>query len=207
MFKINNFRDISKFNRLAKERKIYRTSSLTSYQNDANFIDFLKEKNIETIIDLRAEREIKSCSYKKDFITNFKYIKVHFDPWNQPEWFKKTEHYGTNSEIAYRFFVKGCKDEVRAIFKEISNSKGAIVIHCVAGKDRTGFIIMLIKMLINTPYQIMLADYLASELDAEEAKFKIYYDNIMNEGGIENYLESCGVSKEEFAIIKKTICK
>ena len=202
-----NFRDIAKFNTKAKPKKIFRTSSLTSYQNEDFILNFLNDNNIKTIIDLRAEHEIEKSSYNNDFIKNFNYVKAPFDPWNQPEWFKKTQHFGTNTEIAYRFFVLACKNEVKKVFEAILNTDGAVAIHCLAGKDRTGFIIMLINMLIETPYKIMLADYLASELDAEEDKFKIYYDNILKEGGILKYLKSCGLDENKLNEIKQKIKK
>lgn len=202
-----NFRDVAKFNTRAKPEKIFRTSSPTSYQNDKGFLEFLKEKDINTIIDLRAENEIEKNPYKGNFIGNFNYIKAPFDPWNQPDWFIETQHYGTNTEIAYRFFVMACRDEVKKIFNAIYETEEAVVIHCLAGKDRTGFVILLINMLIDTPYDVMLNDYLASELDAEESKFKIYYDNIISEGGILKYLKSCGINQQEINEIKKKLKK
>lgn len=201
-----NFRDIAKFNTKAKQKKIFRTSSPTAYQNEKFFLEFLKKNDINTIIDLRAENEIEKNPYKKSFINNFNYIKASFDPWNQPEWFKETQHYGTNTEIAYRFFVMACKDEVRRIFETIYEADHAVAIHCLAGKDRTGFVILLINMLLDTPYQIMLEDYLASELDAEESKFKIYYDNIIKGGGIKIYLKSCGINETMIENLKMKLC-
>jgi len=202
-----NFRDIAKFNKKAKPQKVFRTSSLTFYQNEDFILNFLNENNIKTIIDLRAEHEIEKASYNNDFIKNFNYVKAPFDPWNQPKWFKETQHFGTNTEIAYRFFVMACKNEVKKVFEAILDTDGAVAIHCLAGKDRTGFIIMLINMLIETPYEIMLPDYLASELDAEEDKFKIYYNNILEEGGILKYLKSCNLEQEELEKIKQKLIK
>jgi hypothetical protein len=202
-----NFRDIAKFNPTIKQGKIFRTSSLTYYQNDEHIVSFLKKKNINTIIDLRADQEVENDPYDSKFISNFKYIRAPFDPWNQPEWFKRTQHYGTNTEIAYRFFVKACKKEVKKIFDTILESEEAVVIHCVAGKDRTGFIIILINLLIDAPYKNILNDYLASELDASEEKFKIYYENILEEGGIEKYLQSCGINESQINQLRKKLIR
>ncbi len=202
-----NFRDIAKFNSFAKPYKIFRTSSPTAYQKEPFFLKFLIKKKIKTIIDLRAENEIEKNPYKPEFIQNFEYIKAPFDPWNQPDWFKKTEHYGTNTEIAYRFFVKACKPQIKKIFDVIISSEDAVLVHCLAGKDRTGFVILLINMLLKTPYKIMLNDYLASELDAQEEKFKIYYDNILKEGGIETYLKSCRLTENELSTVKQKLKK
>jgi protein tyrosine/serine phosphatase len=143
-----NFRDLAKHNPYIKPNVLYRTSTLTSYQHEDLLMPFLKEKGISTIIDLRALHEIEKNPYDNSFIKNFKYVKAPFDPWNQPDWFKRTENYGTNSEIAYRFFVMACKTEVKKVFETIVDSKGAIIFHCLAGKDRTGFIAMLIHMLM-----------------------------------------------------------
>ncbi|MEA3450334.1 MAG: tyrosine-protein phosphatase [Bacteroidota bacterium] len=202
-----NFRDIAKFNSIANAKKVFRTSSPTPYQEDNFLLEYFKINNITSIIDLRAEHEINKNPYNNDFIKNYKYIKAPFDPWSQPEWFKETQHYGTNTEIAYRFFVMACKNEVKKIFNSIYETEGAVVIHCLAGKDRTGFIIMLISLLIETSYKNMLTDYLASELDAEESKFKIYYDNIMEEGGIIKYLKSCGLNERKLATIQQKLAK
>ena len=200
-----NFRDLAKHNPYIKPNVLYRTSTLTSYQHEDLLMPFLKEKGISTIIDLRALHEIEKNPYDNSFIKNFKYVKAPFDPWNQPDWFKRTENYGTNSEIAYRFFVMACKTEVKKVFETIVDSKGAIIFHCLAGKDRTGFIAMLIHMLIETPYEHMIADYLASELDADEQKFRIYYDYIINVGGIIKYLQQCGISENNILTIKEKI--
>jgi len=203
-----NFRDIAKFNPLVKKGVIFRTSSFTFYQeNPFTLAAFLKENGITDIIDLRAEREVEESSYKKDFIQNFNYHHLAFDPWNQPKWFRDTEHYGTNEEIAYRYFAKACKTQTGKIFQTILKAKGAVAIHCFAGKDRTGFIIMLIHLLIGTPYHIILKDYLASELDTTENKLKIYYENIEKEGGIVNYLKSCELSDLEINKLKNKLRK
>jgi len=203
-----NFRDLSKNNSQIKENLIYRTSSLTSYQYEEYLLPYLAEKNIKIIIDLRADHEIAKRPYKNEFISKFNYVKAHLDPWSQPEWFKKElDDSLSNEDKAYYFFLKACKKEMKLVFETILKSDNALAIHCLAGKDRTGLIIMLISMLTDASYNELLNDYLASEIDTTERKFKIYYDYIINFGGIERYLKSCELSDKQIDELKNKLRK
>ena len=203
-----NFRDLSKNNSQIKPNLIYRTSSLTSYQNEKYLLPYLAEKNIKIIIDLRAGNEIAKRPYENEFISKFNYVKAHLDPWIQPEWFKnELDDSLSNEDKAYYFFLKACKKELKLVFETILKSNNAIAIHCFAGKDRTGLVIMLISMLTNTSYNELLNDYLESEIDTTERKFKIYYDYIINFGGIERYLKSCELSDKQINKLKNKLRK
>jgi len=204
---IENFRDIAKYNTTIKKGIIYRTVSFTKYEYK-KIEDFILRLNIKTIIDLRAEQEILERKYDNKFISKFNYVKAHFDPWNQPEWFKKSlDDTLSNEDKAYYFFLKACKQEMKLVFETILNSNNTIAIHCVAGKDRTGLIIMLISMLTGASYNELLNDYLASEMDTTERKFKIYYDYVINFGGIEEYLKSCNLTDNQINDLKNKLIK
>jgi len=166
----------------------------------------LQKKKINTIVDLRADRELDEHPYSLEFLKNIKYVRAPFDPWNQPEWFKKDYHYGTNEEIAYRFFILGCKNEIKNIFESILNEDdGAIVVHCFAGKDRTGIFISLIHLLSGAEYEIIKNDYLASEVDMKLHRLKLVLDEIENAGGVESYLVSCGITKNQITELKEKL--
>jgi hypothetical protein len=191
-----NFRDAGEFNPNIKKGKIYRTSTLTNYQNDEFFKDFLKNRKITRVVDLRADRELSEMPYKKSTLDLFEYVHAPFDPWNQSIEFKANYNYGTNVEIAYRFFVIECKPYIKRTFETLlSNTETATAIHCFAGKDRTGFIMILIGLLLETPTEFLLQDYMASEMDMKKEHFDIYINNIHEQGGIVKFLISCGLTE------------
>lgn len=202
-----NFRDVNTHCDKLISEKIFRGCSLSFYPED-KVKSILSENNIDTIIDLRAEREVKQSPYSNLIKTNIKYLNIPFDPWDQPEWFTedKSKHIGTNAEIAYRFFIIACKKQVKHIFKEILNAKGSVFIHCHAGKDRTGIIVALLQLLALEKESNVINDYLASNMDTSIDKLEIILNEIENSNGIIPYLISCGLTERELYLLKNKIC-
>ena len=201
-----NFRDISTHNSKLKSGRIYRTATMTLFQNENRFDELLNEKQIRTVIDLRADKEIEELPYHEQTLSKFKYIKAQLDPWNQPEWFKEKHHQGTNEEIAYRFFAIGCNDQIKNAMEAIINEElGSVAVHCFAGKDRTGIFISMLHLLADTPMEIIYADYLASEVDVKISRLNLVLDIITEKGGIEPYLVSCGLTTNQISKLKQKL--
>lgn len=201
-----NFRDISTHNSKIKSGRIYRTATMTLFQNENRFDELLNEKQIKTVIDLRADKEIEELPYLEQTLSKFKYIKAQLDPWNQPEWFKEKHHQGTNEEIAYRFFAIGCNDQIKNAMEAIINEElGSVAVHCFAGKDRTGIFISMLHLLADTRMEIIYADYLASEVDVKISRLNLVLDIITEKGGIEPYLLSCGLTTNQISKLKQKL--
>lgn len=201
-----NFRDISTHNPQVISGRIYRTATMTFFQDEKRFDELLNEKQIKTVIDLRADKEIEELPYLEHTLSKFKYIKAQLDPWNQPDWFIEKHHQGTNEEIAYRFFVLGCNEQIkRAMEAIISEQQGSVAIHCFAGKDRTGIFISMLHLLADAPMEIIYADYLASEVDVKLSRLNLALDVINERGGIEPYLLSIGLSENQIYKLKQKL--
>lgn len=115
-------------------------------------------------------------------------------------------NYGSNEEIAYRFFLLGCKTELKRAFETLLETQdAAVAIHCHAGKDRTGIFISMVHLLIETPLEIVFNDYLASESDTKKHNLDLVLEIINQEGGIENYLRSCGLTMLELKQLKNQL--
>jgi protein tyrosine/serine phosphatase len=201
-----NFRDISTHNPKIKSGRIFRTATMTFFQNENRFDELLTEKKIKTVIDLRADKEIDEMPYSESTLSKFKYVKTQLDPWNQPDWFKQSHHQGTNEEIAYRFFAIACTDKIKNAMEAILNEQnGSLAIHCFAGKDRTGIFISMLHLLADTPIETIYADYLASEVDVKLHRLNLVLDIIQEKGGIENYLQWCGLSANQISLLKQKL--
>lgn len=198
-----NFRDASKFNPSLINGVIYRTATLTLFQEEELFDALLDDLQIKTIIDLRADREVFEMPYTNTTQSKVRYVRTPWDPWDQPEWFRKDYHYGSNEEIAYRFFILGCKNQIRDAMEAILETRnGAVAIHCFAGKDRTGIFISLLHLLIGTPLEFIKRDYLASEYEMKLSHLEQTLDIIQDSGGIVEYLKSCGLTEAQLIHLK-----
>ena len=201
-----NFRDISTHNPKIKSGVIYRTATMTFFQDESRFDELLKERRISTVIDLRADKEIGEMPYSDKSLGKFKYVKAQLDPWNQPDWFIENHHQGTNEEIAYRFFAIGCNDKIKSALEAIiEEEEGSVAVHCFAGKDRTGILISMLHLLADTTIETIHADYLASEVDVKLHRLNIVLDIIKEKGGIEPYLIFCGLSNEQISKLKQKL--
>jgi protein tyrosine/serine phosphatase/predicted nucleotidyltransferase len=201
-----NFRDISTHNPKVKCGRIYRTATLALFQNESRFDELLIEKNIKTVIDLRADKEIEDLPYSQKTLLKFNYVKAQLDPWNQPDWFKQNHHQGTDEEIAYRFFAIGCNDKIKNAMEAIlQEDTGSVAIHCFAGKDRTGIFISMLHLLADTPIETIYADYLASEVDVKLHRLNLVLDIISEKGGIKPYLLFCGLTKNQISKLKQKL--
>ncbi|MCU0445140.1 MAG: tyrosine-protein phosphatase [Arcicella sp.] len=201
-----NFRDISTHNPKIKSGRIFRTATMTFFQNENRFDELLQEKKIKTVIDLRADKEIDEMPYSENSLSKFKYVKTQLDPWNQPDWFKENHHQGTNEQIAYRFFAIACSDKIKKAMEAIINEQGgSVAIHCFAGKDRTGIFISMLHLLAETPIEIINTDYLASEVDVKLQRLNLVLNIIEEKGGIEPYLIGCGLSENQITKLKSKL--
>lgn len=197
-----NFRDISTHNPKIKSGVIYRSATLSLFQNENRFQELLNKKQIKTIIDLRADREIAELPYNNNAFSKINYVIAQLDPWNQPEWFKEKHQYGTNEDIAYRFFVIACKDKIKKAIETIIGAEDAVVVHCFAGKDRTGIFVSLLHLLVDTPIERIYADYLASEIDVNPYRLEMVLNIINEQGGIVSYLMDCGLQETQIEQLK-----
>ena len=180
-------------------------SSLPALMEPARLTELLRRNAIHTVIDLRAPRELEEHPYPEDVLGMVRYIHAPFDPWAQPEWFKEPAYQqGGNQEIAYRFFALGCRQSVKAIVDALCSvpEGGGVVIHCHAGKDRTGIVCSVLHLLSGADLDVVLTEYLASESDTYAHNLQVVLDIVEQEGGVVGYLGNCGITDARIEELK-----
>ena len=123
-----------------------------------------------------------------------------------------------------------CKVEIKQVFDVLCDEESyAVLVHCTQGKDRTGLVVLLALLLCGVPEEGIHSDYRVSEselLPEREEKFEeirsiglpysfadcpedwvhnvsSYIDQTC--GGVEIYLEECGVTKERQNVLRSLL--
>jgi len=179
----NTFSDAIKI----KEGLIFRTASLSEVNKEL-VRKFLNENNVKIIIDLRGKNELeRRLQYNRYYDNDIKekYVKnIPIEP---------SEHF-------YTSFLADFQGEIKVIFEEYF-SKTAIdrlIIHCEAGKDRTGIVVAILLNLLGVSRKLIIEDYLLSFKDTKSNYIESILRILDEEyGGVKNYLlDHCGVSKK-----------
>lgn len=135
-----------------KDDIIYRSASPCDDQHKrATYVNGLIEKaGVRTILDL-ADNEVKierhinadgfACDYFLDLYENGNVIPIALNM----------------NYLSDDFGIK-----IAEGFKQMSEKEGPYLIHCTEGKDRTGFVAMLIEALMGWSYQEMADDYMVT---------------------------------------------
>ncbi len=151
-----NFRSIKAGN--LKENLIYRGASpIDNRRKRASTVDsLLKENNIQYDIDLADK-----------LITSNTFVSIDNKPLLGASNFVIGEYFQTlldaNKAIflgmaaAYKTDVFA--SQMKTMFEAILNNDGPYYIHCLEGKDRTGYVCMVIEALLGATYEELIDDY------------------------------------------------
>lgn len=125
----------------------------------------LVDHGVRTLIDLRL------MDGEADYVARFA---TEFADGRRPRWLnlpladKDTERLDkaerTDKAIAYRHILDRRREMVRDIAAAIADAPdGGVLIHCAAGKDRTGIVVALALAVAGVPAETIAADYALSE--------------------------------------------
>lgn len=166
-----NFRSVRVGN--LKENVLYRSASPCDNQhNRAPYVDALiKAAGVNCIIDL-ADNESKVTQYmaKEDF--------------NSP-YFQSLYESGRVIllSMSMNFHADDFREKIRDGLVAMSQQEGPYLVHCTEGKDRTGFMCMLLEALAGASYREMVDDYMVTYdnyYEITEKSDPVKYDTILN---------------------------
>lgn len=185
MESIHNFRDFgghdTQNSRRVKQGLLYRSASLESASD--NDLKKLSSLGIQTIIDLRTNKEKQKNPDRLPENSSFNLIHIPIKVKMHDEsgfilqllslLFGKGRQLDYHEAMTkvYQEYVTDFCSEFSAVIRLVSDRRNLpIVIHCVGGKDRTGFACSVILQMLGVPLDQVMHDYLLSNDYSFDAK-------------------------------------
>ena len=141
---------------------------------------------VQTIIDLRGSHEVKAAPYQFDGLAQLNrptYRNLPLEK-DDPAVSALIHQAKTRPEV-YKIILTHYPDAIAAVLQAIAKAdKGGVVIHCHAGKDRTGIVVALLLRLAGVTDEVIAADYAASQ-----ACLWPLYEKLVTEAGGEEKVD------------------
>lgn len=192
---------------------------------------------VGTIIDLRSEDELKILPYAfMDRDTDSgppTYLNLPLINEEDGVWQAAVKGWMSNQEF-YCLMLDRFKGRIATIIKAVADAApGSVLVHCHAGKDRTGIVIAFLLVLAGVPRATIVADYalsekcfqpllqvLLSEVPGDpaaqerlarehstppEAMMDVLSYLDTKYGGVEEYLLAAGVTRQEMERVRRSL--
>jgi protein tyrosine/serine phosphatase len=197
----------------------------------------LAEHGVTRIVDLRWPEELAE-DQPRDVDVEVVHISVLGESIDEDYIAKLDEHLDSVDDVAdhyawsYVDFLERYRDRFGVAFAAVADADGAVVVHCMGGKDRTGLVSALLLRLVGVSHEAIGADYavsaenlaprnvewLASNPDAQElargtklsqtpaaGMVRVLEEIESRYGDVASYLRAAGLSDEQVARLEERL--
>lgn len=117
----------------------------------------LREYGVRTVIDLRNAEECREIE-RPAAVADVAFVRIPFDAYVAPEWIARWDPPGLPRNFGQ--YVADYPQAAIDFGKAAQAAEpGVVVVHCAAGRDRTGLASMLLLAHAGVPPEAILADY------------------------------------------------
>jgi len=182
-----NIRDVSWVDpNSIKKKKLLRASAISRFDSSKAFKQAIKDYDLQRVIDLRQPWEIDRYPYGP---MDIEVINV---PMNTTT---DQEHQIFHGDCPEHVLILNNSEKIKTIFNLLSEGKTTLI-HCHAGRDRTGVIIALVMLALCIPTRLIETDFLASRMNLQKQQFDHLISAVESKGGIKELLKKYRVNME-----------
>ncbi|MER7706122.1 tyrosine-protein phosphatase [Kitasatospora sp. NPDC097605] len=127
--------------------------------DNASIVEQLNAAGIRTIIDLRGDAEADEADWAHARAAGIEVVAARIQPTN-PELEAAMRTMTEDAELGAFYLLMAESDPAAVkLAVEAATRPGGLLLHCAAGKDRTGFLTALLLDLLGVPAEEIVADY------------------------------------------------
>jgi protein-tyrosine phosphatase len=153
----------------------------------------MRSYGVSRIIDLRWAWEASKYPSPLAADERYRLVPACFDPTGDED----------IPSDSYRLMVDASKDRLAAALAAIAEAPpGAVVLHCHAGRDRTGLVVALALRLAGASVDSIAADYALSEGSTPATMVNTLAHLEAEYGGVAKYLIGSGVTPAQLAAVR-----
>jgi len=191
-----NIRDFSTyFQGLVRPGVLFRSSALSRWRDRQELSEWLQGKNIQDIIDFRNDEEVTKMPYAESQLRGRNYHRFPISGVGEGQ--------DQSRERAYFEQMMAHPEAVHQAISAIANARGAVVVHCHVGRDRTGWFCAFLQSLLRLPKDDILQDYVASRSDVQQSYIIDLLDKLEANGGAVKMAEIFGISQLEITALRE----
>lgn len=182
------------------EGRLFRSSTLSRFEQEREYDTLLDRMGIQRIIDLRYDHERARYPYSDH--TSNKIEIVQLSMGKVPD---SKKVFGLRTGNNHVFMLDNS-----LVFKRFFSllAEGIpTLVHCHSGKHRTGVLIAPLYLALGFPVNIAYRDFLASGMDLTEKDADEFFGRIEELGGIDEILNRLGVDARDVRYIRKWLLK
>ena len=153
----------------------------------------VRSYGVSRVIDLRWQSE--AMKYPSPLAGDHRYrlIPACFDPTGHEE----------IPPDSYRVMVDASRERLAAVLTAIAEAPpGGVVVHCHAGRDRTGLVVALALHVAGATRESIAADYALSDDTSPDTIVNTFAHLDSRHGGVPDYLVSSGMTPAHLAAIR-----
>jgi protein tyrosine/serine phosphatase len=156
----------------------------------------IRSYGVSRVIDLRWEWEASKYPSPLAGDERYRLVPACFDPTGDEE----------IPPDSYRLMLDASRDRLAAAFTALAAAPpGGVVVHCHAGRDRTGVVVALALHVAGAPVHAIAADYALTD-DSPPAMIVNTFTHLQQRyGGVAEYLVGSGVAPAHLAAVRNRL--
>lgn len=164
--------------------RFFRASALARWSGRDELARRLEASGVTDVIDLRGPDECERMPYSDEVRAR---VQVHSVPVPGPV--------DEVHDAAFIQRLRECAADVRRIVEIVGSARGAVVVHCHVGRDRTGWVCALVQAALGLPRAGIVRDYVASRMGTRPEVMEAFITELERAGGAEALLYDMGVAR------------